>query len=123
MSQLGQRGIPKRTLWRGSGIAALLAAALATGYFHLPSVKRDNGLSPISAEAGDQILRLQAEADELYRKGTEAGDNRALAEAIDHRKQVVSLISRDQLPLVWATAQNDLGNALFQLGQRESATT
>jgi tetratricopeptide (TPR) repeat protein len=65
---------------------------------------------------------LLSQAGELYKQGDEFGDNSALAEAIDICHRCLALVSRSNRPLDWAMAQNNLGNALMRLGERESGT-
>ncbi len=61
---------------------------------------------------------LQAGA--LYDQGREFGDNAALVDAIKVYRYASDLRSRKQSPLDWAMTQNNLGNALQTLGERES---
>ena len=63
-----------------------------------------------------------AQANELYSQGDEFGDNAALADAANIYRNGLLLVPRSQLPLDWATTQNNLGNALSTLGGRESGT-
>jgi tetratricopeptide (TPR) repeat protein len=63
-----------------------------------------------------------AAADVLYDQGNEFGDNPALVEAIDRYKAALRQTPRDRVPLDWAMTQNNLGNALETLGERESGT-
>jgi len=65
---------------------------------------------------------LDQEAGALYREGDERGDNGALAAAIDRYGVVLTILSRETLPLAWAATQNNLGNALATLGVRENET-
>ena len=75
---------------------------------------------PLTAVAGTRISYLQKEASALYQQGDELGDNDALFSAIERYQRLVHLMPRERMPLQWASAQNDLGNALLSLGQRES---
>jgi tetratricopeptide (TPR) repeat protein len=77
---------------------------------------------PQSAHEDMRISYLQKESSALYQQGDELGDNRALLSAIDRYNQLVHLMPRDRMPLRWASNQNDLGNVLWTLGQRESGT-
>src|SRR5262249_20867900 len=77
---------------------------------------------PKSAHEDKRVGYLEREAEALYLQGYEFGDNSALLSAIERRKQVVELTSRERDPLEWASAQNSLGNALKALGARESGT-
>src|SRR5580704_4361588 len=65
---------------------------------------------------------VSAQAEELYNQGNEFGDNPALVEAIAVYRSALSLAPRSQRSLDWATTQNNLGNALYALGERESGT-
>jgi tetratricopeptide (TPR) repeat protein len=72
------------------------------------------------AEARFNYLRRQASALRFH--GAEFGDNQALEEAIALWERAVSFRSRADAPLVWGLIQNNLGNALSILGERESGT-
>jgi tetratricopeptide (TPR) repeat protein len=54
--------------------------------------------------------------------GSEFGENQALHDAIAAYRMVLDLASRERVPLDWAMTQNNLGTALWTLGQRESGT-
>ena len=69
-----------------------------------------------------RIGYLLKEADALYRQGDEFGDNGTLLVAIERQRSVLNLMPRERKPLDWATTQNNLGNALSTLGERESGT-
>jgi len=60
-----------------------------------------------------QVLRLQDEEFE---------DSAALTEAIALYRSALDLVPHERAPLEWAATQNDLGNALRSLGERESGT-
>ena len=100
--------------WLGAG-AIVVIAALVTAVEQFPDLP--DLLGGVSTDR--QLLRLEKQAETLYRKGVDAGDNRALAAAVDRRNRIVALISREQAPLDWAAAQHELGEALFKLGERE----
>ena len=71
----------------------------------------------------DQRLAcLDREAESLYRQGNEDGDNPALLAAIDRTRAILVLRPRERVPLDWAGTQNNLGNALRVLGEREGGT-
>jgi tetratricopeptide (TPR) repeat protein len=70
----------------------------------------------------DEWYYLHQQASELSRCGDEFGDNQALKEAIGVYGRALALVSRERAPLDWATIQNNLGNALAVLGERESST-
>ena len=76
-----------------------------------------------SGQADERLKYLDRQADALYRQGEERGDNGALREAIERYRVLLTQRPRDQVPLDWAMTQNDLGNALAVLGDRESGTT
>jgi hypothetical protein len=63
-----------------------------------------------------------AQASALYAQGDEFGDNPALRDAIAAYGVALGLAPRDLVPQDWATTQNNLGNALWKLGQRERGT-
>jgi len=62
-------------------------------------------------------------AGAYYAQGDEFGDNGALIEAIALYRSALKGASRVRVPLQWAMVQNNLGNALGMLGDRESGTT
>ena len=57
-----------------------------------------------------------------YRLGEERGDTARLESAIAYFRKALTQWTRERLPLEWAAAQNNLGNALRSLGERESGT-
>jgi tetratricopeptide (TPR) repeat protein len=75
-------------------------------------------VAPFDQEQHWRFLAYQAAA--LYKRGEEFGDNAALSEAIDVCRRCLALAPRSDRPLDWARTQNDLGNALVILGERES---
>src|SRR5262245_13604474 len=75
-----------------------------------------------SANEDKRITYLQKEASALYQQGDELGDNDALLSAIERYNRLLHLVPRERVPLQWASTQNDLGNVLLTLGQRESGT-
>ena len=70
-----------------------------------------------------RISYLQKEASALYQQGDELGDNGALLSALERYNRLVQLTPRERVPLRWASTQNDLGNVLLALGQREGEKT
>jgi tetratricopeptide (TPR) repeat protein len=58
----------------------------------------------------------------LYVIGDQAGDNDALKKAVAAYDETLKELTRERVPLDWATTQNNLGNALSRLGERESGT-
>jgi len=77
---------------------------------------------PNSAYEERRINYLQKEASALYQQGHEFGDNGALLSAIERYKRLVELTPRERVPFQWARTQNNLGVALWGLGERESGT-
>ena len=65
---------------------------------------------------------LNAEATAFYRQGNEFGDNTAAASAIERYCHLAELRPQNAFPRDWATTQNNLGNALKALGDRDSGT-
>jgi tetratricopeptide (TPR) repeat protein len=68
------------------------------------------------------LVYLNREADALYRRGNEFGDNGALVDAIARYRALLDRRPRERVPLDWAMTQNNLGNALWRLGERKSGT-
>jgi hypothetical protein len=66
--------------------------------------------------------RLTDRASELIDRGDELGDSELLEEAIALCNEALILVPRRRFPLEWAATQNNLGNALRRLGERESGT-
>jgi tetratricopeptide (TPR) repeat protein len=77
-------------------------------------------VAPFSSEAEWKYVLRQA--DEFSDYGNEFGDNQALMEAIAVYQQALTLVPSRSRPLDWAMTQNNLGNALHILGDRESGT-
>lgn len=63
-----------------------------------------------------------ASADALYNQGSEIGDNDALQQAIVWYTEAIASVPHERAPLDWATTQNNLGRALWTLGEREAST-
>jgi tetratricopeptide (TPR) repeat protein len=61
-------------------------------------------------------------AGALYAQGNEFGENQALDDAIRAYRSALDMAPRARVPLDWAATQNNLGNALLTLGERESGT-
>ena len=84
-----------------------------------------NAAAVLHAESTYQDQRigyLEKEADALYRRGDEFGDNGALLSAIERQRSLLNLLPRERVPLDWAMTQMNLGTALVSLGARESGT-
>jgi tetratricopeptide (TPR) repeat protein len=75
-----------------------------------------------SADGDKRTNYLYREAVALYQQGDEFGDNGALLLAIERFRRLAALTPRVRV-LDWAAIQNNLGNALATLGERESGTT
>jgi hypothetical protein len=59
----------------------------------------------------------------FYKLGMEFGDNESATESITlYCETVLPLAPRERVPLDWAMTQMNLGNALLDLGRRESGT-
>jgi tetratricopeptide (TPR) repeat protein len=77
---------------------------------------------PGSAHEDMRVSYLYKEAAALYQQGDEFGDNGALFSAIERYKRLVDLRARERSLVDWCRLRNNLGQALFALGQRESGT-
>ena len=64
------------------------------------------------------LAYLDREASALSQQGDEFGDNPALTDAIDRNRTLLKRRTRERVPLQWAMTQNNLGNALWRLGER-----
>ncbi|MBI1203177.1 MAG: tetratricopeptide repeat protein [Rhodopseudomonas sp.] len=118
----------------GAALAArvVMAAAPAvdlSGHYLVPLMRASaERLAPLvaklhtdfDADTRGQLLFSQALI--LSTIGEQAGDNDALATAIDTYRTALIELTRDRVPLDWAMTQNNLGNALQALGERESGT-
>jgi tetratricopeptide (TPR) repeat protein len=90
---------------------------------YLDAAKHFGAAAALLMSSEDKRLGyLTREADALYMHGDEFGDNGALNAAIDKQKRLVELTPRGRVPLNWAGTQNNLGNALQALGERENGT-
>jgi tetratricopeptide (TPR) repeat protein len=103
---------------RGEIALARLRYVEAAAHF----AKAAGVLPPGSAYEDKRIGYLIRRATSLYQQGEEFGDNGALRRAIELYKRVIDGNSRERMPLQWAAIQNNLGNALRVLGNRESGT-
>jgi tetratricopeptide (TPR) repeat protein len=101
----------------GIALTRLRYAEAATHFANAAAV-----FPPNSAHEDKRISYLANEANALYQQGDELGDNGALLSAIERRRRLTQLITRERAPLEWARAQNSLGMAVFTLGERESGT-
>ena len=71
-------------------------------------------------DADARLSYLMKQASVLDDHGSEFGDNLALVKAIEVYRVVLEERPRDCVPLDWAVTQNNLGNALWTLGARDS---
>jgi tetratricopeptide (TPR) repeat protein len=67
-----------------------------------------------ASERGGYLLR---QAGALYRQGDDRGDNAALGSAIEVYRRALTAYPRERAPVEWARAQNNLGIALWRLGE------
>jgi tetratricopeptide (TPR) repeat protein len=65
---------------------------------------------------------LFAKARDYYERGDQKGDNTALLIAIAVYKDMLKERTREREPIDWATIQNNLGETLRTLGERENGT-
>ena len=72
---------------------------------------------PRSSQEG-YLDYLHQAATAYYRQSDEFGDNEAAAEAIERYRGLLGHYPRERVPLDWAMTQNNLGNALADLGER-----
>jgi len=103
----GKRGDLAMTRLRYDDAAKRYAAAASM----VPSTRPDERRRYVKREAGA-----------LYQQGDERGDNKAALLAIDRYRAFAQATDRATTPLDWARTQNDLGIALWTLGERESGT-
>ena len=82
--------------------------------------ERAAGLVKDSEDAHWDYLEQAASA--WYDHGEAKGDNQALSQAIGLRGAILDHYPRHDKPLDWARIQNNLGNALASLGEREPGT-
>jgi len=107
---------------KAAEVTALQARLLAANGGHLRAAKRfEEAAAMISdylGEAADDYLLLAAE--EYMDHGRIVGDYSSLQKSITINRTILVKTSRGQQPERWAAAQNSLGNALLELGSRES---
>jgi tetratricopeptide (TPR) repeat protein len=96
---------------------AALAQRDATGAFD----RFEEGLGVLApAEPERRWSYAVVGALAIHELGRSAGLNDALAAAIRLYEQALGAAPRERVPLEWAATQNNLGNALQMLGERES---
>ncbi len=118
----------------GAAISARVAALAA------PAVDdRGRYLVPAMKDVATQIEPLLANMNEAFSSdtrgalffnyalvrstiGLQAGNNDDLAKAIAAFREALKEFTRERVPLKWAMTQNNLGGALYGLGERESGT-
>jgi tetratricopeptide (TPR) repeat protein len=98
-------------------LTRLRYAEAATHFANAAAVFPPNG-----AHEDKRISYLTNEANALYQQGDELGDNGALLSALERRRRLAELMTRERARLEWPRVQNSLGIAIFTLGQRESGT-
>ena len=76
--------------------------------------------SGLTRQAKGDLLFSAAWGFAIY--GDQAGDSAVLGEAVAAYREALEKWTRDQEPLNWARTQNNLGNALLTLGERENGT-
>src|ERR1700737_1383148 len=103
----GKRGDLAMTRLRYDDAAKRYAAAASMGPAGRPDERR---------------RYLEGEAGALYRQGAKRGDNKAALLAIDRYRAFARATDRAATPRDWAMTQNNLGLALWSLGERESGT-
>jgi tetratricopeptide (TPR) repeat protein len=65
---------------------------------------------------------LFATAAGYFERGVKKGENSAILIAVAAYRATLEEYARERVPLDWAATQNNLGNALWRLGERESGT-
>jgi hypothetical protein len=120
MRQMRHRAVCRR------GFAAVIALVAALGAARLGVID----MTPESAVPTDQQIAgacnvaFQNVQDSTVNVvlGDEKGDNDTLRRAVVLHCERLSQTARQGATLDWAAAQNDLGNALQSLGERENGT-
>ncbi|MEM1040265.1 MAG: tetratricopeptide repeat protein, partial [Pseudomonadota bacterium] len=77
----------------------------------------------LETEDPDKLFEAQRLAqNQWYERGRDKGLNFDLEVAIGLNRAALEEYTKERVPLDWAATQNNLGNALTTLGQRESGT-
>jgi tetratricopeptide (TPR) repeat protein len=77
----------------------------------------------VAAEDSDlRFEYLVRSALALASHGDEKGENVSFIRAIEANREILQEYTRERAPLAWAMTQDNLGNALRGLGERESGT-
>ncbi|MBF0625458.1 MAG: tetratricopeptide repeat protein [Magnetococcales bacterium] len=100
--------------------AALYWPWLGLRYRAAATLFADAARRAASVHETKELDSLHREAMAWQAQGNEFGDNPALETAIDRWRALLLRRPRQQVPLVWAMTQNNLGSALRILGERES---
>ena len=103
-------------------VAEAELALTALGYLEAARLFGEAASLVADGEPSEKGVLLGRQANALRRQGEERGDNAALRQAIKVYGHAVGLQPRVRAPLLWATAQNNLGTALWMLAERESGT-
>jgi tetratricopeptide (TPR) repeat protein len=117
----------------GAAAAAVCVAAAAPAFddgnyvvdLLRPAVRRlrhfvETPPSSLTGDARAQIFHAYALACQTI--GAQAGENASLLDAVTALTEVLKEYTHEKVPLDWAMTQNNLGNALCALGERESGT-
>ena len=88
------------------------------------AAKKVRLMSEIESVSGSKPVGIWLfdKASEFYHRGDQKGENGALLVAISTYREALEETTRARVPLDWAATQNNLGNALLRLGERESGT-
>jgi tetratricopeptide (TPR) repeat protein len=76
----------------------------------------------VSFDSTARLQYLMQQGSTLMDHADEFGDTNALATALAIYANAASVVSRSDKPREWASAQNNLANALRELGKRERST-
>jgi tetratricopeptide (TPR) repeat protein len=73
-------------------------------------------------DTGFWVTLMNRSVDALFSQGEQKGDNRALMQAIELCRIMLTRCTRESHPPEWAMVQNNLGGVFGVLGERESGT-
>jgi tetratricopeptide (TPR) repeat protein len=142
-SDMRSYGLTSETLELPVGFVSDLAAAIAarvvaeaaravhmSGHYLVPLMRASaerfeliiKKLNP-NFDADTRVSLLHSYALVREAIGGQAGSNGDLLQAIATYQAALREWTRERVPLQWAMTQNNLGNALARLGERESGTT
>ena len=113
-----RRDLEDAAVWAERGDLAMTRLRYAEAARHF----RAAALQVPRANQDRHLAYLDRETDALDLQGSERGDNVALETAIARYRDLLALRPRERVPLDWAMTQNNLGNALAILGEREAGT-